>query len=91
LTRAKSGKINGAVLADGTTIHFSPSVGAQFSGLLEEGHELAATGLGTTNEYGRSLEADALGLSLTQLQTIIKEPGLKPMPDEATDFPIPHR
>jgi hypothetical protein len=91
LTQAKGGEIDGVVLSDGTIIHFPPSVGSQFSGILQEGHALAATGHGTTNEYGRSLEADALGPSLSQLQTITGGSVLKPAPGDPTQFPSPPR
>ena len=90
LTHAKRGEIDGAVLSDGTILHFPLPVELQFSALLQEGHTLAATGYGTTNEYGRSLEADALGPALSQLQTIA--PGPKPASGGATlPPPAPHQ
>ena len=89
LSHAKRGEIDGAILSDGTVLHFAPSAGSQFSALLQEGHALAATGYGTSNEYGRSLEADALGVSMSQLQTITEGSGSKPEPGGATKIPPP--
>ncbi|MGA8655990.1 MAG: hypothetical protein WB586_07545 [Chthoniobacterales bacterium] len=78
LTHGKHGEVNGVVLSDGTVIHFPPSVGTQFAALLREGTALAATGTGTSNQYGRSFEATAIGPSMSELETIALDPGLKP-------------
>ena len=80
LTRGKRGDVNGVVLSDGTVIHFPPPVGVRFVLLLREGNALAATGYGTSNEYGRSLEAAAVGPSMSQLEAIDLNSGLKPTP-----------
>jgi hypothetical protein len=80
LTRGKRGEVNGLVLSDGTVIHFPPSVGIRFAALLREGNALAATGYGTSNQYGRSFEATAIGPSMSQLETITLDPGLKATP-----------
>jgi hypothetical protein len=78
LTHGKRGEVNGVVLSDGTVIHFPPTVGVQFAALLREGNALAATGYGTSNEYGRSLEATAMGPSMSQLETIALNSGPRP-------------
>jgi len=83
LTRAKHGEVDGAVLSEGTIIHFPPQAAPPFLALLHEGNPLAATGYGTTNEYGRSLEATAMGPSLEHLQPIAPGPGSKPPPHDA--------
>jgi hypothetical protein len=80
LTHGKRGEVNGVVLSDGTVIHFPPPVGTQFTTLLREGNALAATGNGTSNQYGRSLEATAIGPSMSQLETIALDSGIKPAP-----------
>ena len=80
LTHGKRGEVNGVVLSDGTVIHFPPPVGMQFTALLREGNALAATGNGISNQYGRSLEATAIGPSMSQLETIALDSGVKPTP-----------
>ena len=80
LTHGKRGEINGVVLSDGTVIHFPPPVEMQFAGLLREGNQFAATGYGTSNEYGRSFEATAIGPSMNQLETFALDSGSKPAP-----------
>jgi hypothetical protein len=80
LTHGKRGEINGLVLSDGTVVHFPPPVEMQFAGLLHEGNQFAATGYGTSNEYGRSFEATAIGPSMNQLETFALDSGPKPAP-----------
>ena len=80
LTHGKRGEINGLVLSDGTAVHFPPPVEMQFAGLLHEGNQFAATGYGTSNEYGRSFEATAIGPSMNQLETLTLDSGPKPAP-----------
>lgn len=87
LTHGKRGEINGVVLSDGTVVHFPPPVGMQFAGLLHEGNQFAATGYGTSNEYGRSFEATAIGPSMNQLETFALDSGPKPVP--GTGLPPP--
>jgi hypothetical protein len=87
LTQGKRSEINGVVLADGTVVHFAPTVGMQFAALLREGNQFAATGYGTSNEYGRSLEATAIGPSINQLEAIAPNPGLKPRPETGSSLP----
>ena len=87
LTRGKQSEINGLVLSDGTFVHFPPPAEIQFAALLSEGKPLAATGYGTSNRYGRSLEAVAIGPSLNQLEMIALEPGSEPTP--RTEPPLP--
>jgi len=69
LTHAARGEMDGAVLDDGTIVHFPP-VGTQFASLFQVGAPLAATGYGTINTYGRSLEAISIGPSVDHLQTV---------------------
>ncbi len=80
LTHGKRGEINGLVLSDGTVVHFPPPVEMQIAGLLHEGNQFAATGYGTSNEYGRSFEAIAIGPSMNQLETFALDSGPKPAP-----------
>lgn len=89
LTRAKHGEVDGAVLSEGTIIHFPPQAAPALAALLHEGNPLAATGNGTANEYGRSLEATAMGPSPDQLQPIAPGPGPKPPPRGASPLPSP--
>jgi len=71
VTHALRGEPDGAILSDGTIVHVPPPVGEEYADLLQPGKPLAAIGLGTSNSYGRSLEAIALGSSPNQLQTVV--------------------
>jgi len=68
------GEINGVMLDDGTIIRFSPHAAYQFAGQLQAGQTIAAEGLGTQNEYGRALEAIAIGATPQTLQPIYNLP-----------------
>ncbi len=70
LTHGGSGEIDGAVLDNGTIVHFSPAVGVHYANLFQVGAPLAAVGNGTINAYGRSLEATSIGPSADHLQTV---------------------
>ena len=70
LTHSARGEIDGAVLDNGTIVHFPPPVGTQFASLFQVGAPLAAVGYGTINTYGRSLEATSIGPSADHLQTV---------------------
>jgi hypothetical protein len=70
LTHAARGEIDGAVLDNGTIVHFPPRVGTQYANLFQVGAPLAAVGNGTINTYGRSLEATSIGPSADHLQTV---------------------
>jgi hypothetical protein len=70
LTHAARGEIDGAVLDNGTIVHFPPPVGTQFANLFQVGAPLAAVGYGTINTYGRSLEATSIGPSADHMQTV---------------------
>jgi hypothetical protein len=87
LTQGKWSEINGVVLADGTVVHFAPAVGMEFAALLREGNQFAATGYGTSNEYGRSFEATAIGPSINLLGTIAPDPEPKPRPETGPPLP----
>jgi len=90
LTHGKHGDVDGVVLFDGTIVHFPPLVGNRFTYLLHEGNAVAATGYGTSNEYGRSLEATAIGPSMSQLEPIGLEPGSKHAPGTGSPAPPTH-
>jgi hypothetical protein len=70
LSHAARGEIDGAVLDNGTIVHFPPSGGKQFANLFQVGAPFAAVGYGTINTYGRSLEATSIGPSADHLQTL---------------------
>jgi hypothetical protein len=89
LTYGKQNEIDGVVLSDGTVVHFAPPVGMQFAALLREGNQFAATGYGTSNAYGRSFEAAAIGPSMNQLGTYNSDPGPKAAPGTAPPPPPP--
>jgi hypothetical protein len=87
LTQGKRSEINGVVLADGTVVYFAPTVGMQFATLLHAGNQFAATGYGTSNDYGRSFEATAIGPSINQLEAIAPDPVPKPKPEAGPPLP----
>jgi hypothetical protein len=91
LTHAARGEIDGAVLDNGTIVHFPPPVGTQYANLFRVGAPLAAAGYGTINTYGRSLEATSIGPSADHMQTVTATddrprggPGERPRP-----IPVP--
>ena len=65
----------------GQSYTFHPPLGCSLPLLLREGNQFAATGYGTSNEYGRSFEATAIGPSINQLEAIAPDPGPKPRPE----------
>jgi hypothetical protein len=89
LTHAASGEIDGAVLDNGTIVHFPPRVGTQFASLFQVGASLATDGYGTINTYGRSLEATSIGPSADHMQTVkANDDGSRGGPEER-QRPIP--
>jgi hypothetical protein len=63
LLHSPRGEIDGAVLDSGAIVHVAPLVGTQQAHLFEVGASLSASGYGTINSYGRSLEASLIGPS----------------------------
>jgi hypothetical protein len=61
LLYAPRGEVRGFILADGTQIHVRPDVGDSVSRALTVGETIRAEGYGIDNQYGRSLEATAIG------------------------------
>ena len=59
---------NGVLLEDGSIVRFPPHIGFQFAQFLQPGQVLVARGYGTQNQYGRALEATAMGPSASALQ-----------------------
>jgi len=87
LTHAARGEIDGAVLDNGTIVQFPPPVGTQYANFFQIGAPLAAVGYGTSNTYGRSLEATSIGPYPDHLQTVTaiddgprRGPGERPRP-----------
>jgi hypothetical protein len=74
LLYGKKGEMNGVMLDDGTIVRFPPHVAYQFGGQLQPGQTIAVEGVGTQNEYGRALEAMAVGTSSQTLQPIYERP-----------------
>ncbi len=61
------GEVNGVILADGSMVRFPPDSAPPS---LQPGAPFAASGLGTRNAYGTSLEAVRIGSSLSALQPV---------------------
>lgn len=61
------GDANGVILSDGAIVRFAPHALQQ---PLQQGQLLAASGLGTRNAHGTSLEAISMGASLSDLQPL---------------------
>jgi hypothetical protein len=59
---AERGEMNGAILDDGMIVRFPPHIGVQMQNLLRPNAQLAASGYGTENAYGRALEATSLSV-----------------------------
>lgn len=61
------GEVNGIILADGAIVRFPPDSLRQ---PVQPGAPFAASGLGTRNAIGTSLEAVSVGLTLSALQPL---------------------
>jgi len=61
------GDANGVILSDGAIVRFAPHALQQ---PLQPGQLFAASGLGTRNAHGTSLEAISMGASLSDLQPL---------------------
>jgi hypothetical protein len=70
LLSGRRSDINGVLLADGTVVRFPPNAAFQLGPLLQVGQTFAATGYGSENEFGRALEATAIGGSASTLQAL---------------------
>ena len=55
------GQVNGAVLEDRSIVRVPPHASYQVASLLQAGQSISAVGYGTENEYGRVIEATAIG------------------------------
>jgi hypothetical protein len=75
--RNPRGEIDGAVLENGTLLHFPPRAGRQFVALLSEGQLLAAVGFGTVNDFGQTIAVAMLGPSAEAL-ALVEPPPAKP-------------
>ncbi|MGQ8844003.1 hypothetical protein ACUTQW_16400 [Serratia sp. TSA_7] len=63
------GETNGVILNDGSIVRFPPN-GMQIP--IKAGMPFAASGLGTRNNYGQSLEAVSVGAHLSALQPLYR-------------------
>lgn len=63
----RRGEANGVILSDGSIVRF-PSESLRLS--VQAGAPFAASGLGTRNAFGTSLEAVSMGTSLSALQPL---------------------
>jgi hypothetical protein len=89
LTHADRGEIDGAVLDNGTIVHFPPPVGTQYASLFQVGAPLAAVGYGSINSFGRSLEATSICSSADHLQTVTAIDDKSRVDPVGTSLPIP--
>lgn len=64
------GDLNGAVLEDHTIVRLPPHAAYQVANVLQVGRSISAIGYGTENEYGRVIEATAIGISGTAMTSI---------------------
>jgi hypothetical protein len=58
-----AGDVNGAMLADGTILRFSPSLAYRLEGVLEPGQTIRADGLGTATAYGTVVVVQTFGIA----------------------------
>jgi hypothetical protein len=61
------GDMNGALLEDGTQVHLPPDQAMTMSASLAPGRTLVAQGYGVAGPYGKSVEAQQIGQSPTQM------------------------
>ena len=61
------GDLNGALLEDGTQVHLPPDQAMTMSALLASGVTLVAQGYAATGPYGKSIDAQKIGQSPTQM------------------------
>jgi hypothetical protein len=87
LLYAPQGEVRGFILADGTQIHVRPDVGDGLARTLRVGDTVQAEGYGIENQYGRSLEATAIGLGGGRLVPLDRSMRQLSGPDE----PLPPR
>jgi hypothetical protein len=64
------GDVNGAVLADRTIVRVPPHAAYQVASLLQVGQPISVVGYGTENEYGRVIDATAMGSPGTPMTPI---------------------
>jgi len=69
----RNGEITGVMLDDGTVVRVPKHAVHQLAAQLQPGQTIAVEGLGTRNEYGRALEAIAIGATLQTLQPIYQQ------------------
>lgn len=62
--------LNQVLLSDGSQIRVPREAAVALRGEFKAGSEFAAEGMGTQNQYGRSMEATAIGTSLAALRPI---------------------
>ncbi|WP_428391844.1 hypothetical protein [Lichenicoccus sp.] len=67
------GELNGALLADGTMVHFPPPEASRLAASLQPGKVIAVRGHGVDNTLGHSIAADAVGPSLDNLAPFGRE------------------
>jgi hypothetical protein len=68
--------VNGALLSDGTQVRLPPDVGEHFHASLQPNMDVEVRGYGATTQYGRALEAIAIGRRgqpLTHLDASIQQ------------------
>jgi hypothetical protein len=68
--------VNGALLSDGTQVRLPPDVGERFRSSLQPHLDVEVEGYGTETQYGRSLEATAIGRKgspLTHLDASVQQ------------------
>jgi hypothetical protein len=68
--------VNGALLSDGTQVRLPPDVGEHFHASLQPHMDIEVRGYGVTTQYGRAIEATAIGRRgqpLTHLDASIQQ------------------
>jgi len=88
---APRGETDGVVLDIGAIIRIPPDAGMQFSTLLQVGQSVAASGYGTENQFGRCLQATAIGASGQPLTPIYGPTGAAAPPPGVGSPPPPVR
>ncbi len=77
------GDINGAILADGTTLKLPPPSALQFASLLQPGQSVVAQGWSLSNSYGRVVDVQSLTSAQQAAVPLTPAPPAPPPPRAA--------
>ena len=74
----RGGEINGILLSSGTQVKFPPHIGYQLTNLARQGTSVQVQGFGTSNSYGKTIEATSLTVDGQTIQINSPPPRIPP-------------